>query len=554
MPLRTPLLVALLLAPAAVARQPPAAVESPDDPDRAVVRTLAVQQALSQGRALLRDGRAREAVEVLEKELPRIDGNPLYLAALRDAYAALIKELQLQRQADRVAVYQRKLQILDPAAGAGSSDGPLPAAEPPAALAPPQPMPAPPAPEPVSPSALPPAPEPVAAPEAPPPDRKARGKGEEGDPFRQVPADQGRAAAELLTRAGAAFERRDYSAAHVLYRQATAADPTAAACHAEQIAYCQLAQVVEHLNRPAPGSPPLAELERDATEALKRSPRLETIGRTVLAEIQKRKATGPAAPAGASEPPVDGWTVVESANFRVCHQGAPELADQVSKLAEQTRQAMFARWFGNANGGAWSPRCTVYLHPDAAAYARATGKPATSSGHATIQARGVQVVGRRLDLRGDDLNLLPATLPHETTHVVLADLFGDQVLPRWADEGMAVMAESPAHQERYRRAVQRFAREGRLISLEQLMQRPDLPTDPAAATAYFVQSVALVEFLAAQKGQQAFAVFLREAPRRGFGPCLQRHYGYRDVAELQAQWQQHVLREASGPAAGEGAQ
>ena len=32
-------------------------------------------------------------------------------------------------------------------------------------------------------------------------------------------------------------------------------------------------------------------------------------------------------------------------------------------------------------------------------------------------------------------------LPHEATHVVLAGQFGDQPVPRWADEGMAVLTE-----------------------------------------------------------------------------------------------------------------
>jgi hypothetical protein len=356
-------------------------------------------------------------------------------------------------------------------------------------------------------------------------------------------ADQTRTAHTLIEQADEAFQRGDFAAAGRLYRQATQADSTAEAGHIDQIAYCRLDEVVRHLNHPAPNAPPPAELEREVTDCVRRSPRLDEFGQKVLARIRQQKGTP--GPAPAAEPAVDGWTLIETANFRICHRGTPELADQVGKQAEQTRQAMFARWFGSG-GSAWSPRCTIFLHPDATAYAQATGKPAAAPGHGTINLNGAQVVGRRLDLHCDDLNLLPATLPHETTHVVLADLFGDQELPRWADEGMAELSESAAQQQRYRQALVRCARENRLVPLHELVQRPDLPADPAAATAVCVQGFALVEMLTREKGPQAFALFLREAPRRGFAAALQRHYGYRDLRELQERWDRQYLPSGAG--------
>lgn len=545
MPTRSlPLLLVVLALASVASAQPPAAVATPDDPDKSVVRALAVQQALSQGRALLREGKAGEAVAVLEKELPHIDGNAQYLSLLRDAYVGYVKELQLQRKDDRVAVYQRKLRILDPTASTSSP----PPAPPAAVLAAPKPI----APEPTPP---PPDPGPLAQPTPTPPappERLVRAKGEEDDPFQQVPADQGRSAMKLVAQADAAFQHQDYAAAGRLYRQAAQDNPSTTADHAEQIAYCRLAAVVEYLNKPSASASSLAELERETAAAIKQSPHLEAFGKKVLAQIHRRQGkANSAATEGATEPAVDGWTVLESANFRICHHGTPELAAQVSQAAEQARQAAFVRWFGSAGGANWSPRCTVYLHADGAAYAQATGT-ATASGHrAIIKMQGGRVVSRQLDLRADDMNLLPDTLPHETTHVVLADLFSDGDLPRWADEGMAVQAESPAHRELYHRALERFAHKGRFLNLGELMQQPGLPTDPAAATEFFVESVSLVEFLTAQKGPQAFALFLKEAPRRGYAACLQRHFGYHDAADLQAAWQRYLSR---GAPAGAGTQ
>ena len=57
-----------------------------------------------------------------------------------------------------------------------------------------------------------------------------------------------------------------------------------------------------------------------------------------------------------------------------------------------------------------------------------------------------------------------------------------------------------------------------------------------------VGSVSLVDYLVKLKGPKAFALYLRESPRRGYEEALQRHYGFKDAAELQEKW----LRAAAG--------
>src|SRR5204863_3822904 len=89
----------------------------------------------------------------------------------------------------------------------------------------------------------------------------------------------------------------------------------------------------------------------------------------------------------------------------------------------------------------WAPRCDVYLHASAAAYAKATGKPVDGPGHSMVGTTAGRVVSRRIDLRLDEPTLTDAVLPSEVTQVVLADLFADQPLPRWALVGMAALSE-----------------------------------------------------------------------------------------------------------------
>src|SRR5262245_33320564 len=123
-----------------------------------VATELAVQAALQQGRQLLAKGQPRQAVEVLEARLAQINGNADYLAALRDAYSALIREMQLKKQDDQIPPVREKLKLLETAA--------------------------------------------PKLPDPDPPPSKARGK---VDPFQQEPLMAGIDVRDLLRRADAAF-------------------------------------------------------------------------------------------------------------------------------------------------------------------------------------------------------------------------------------------------------------------------------------------------------------------------------------------------------------
>src|SRR4029077_3697747 len=75
---------------------------------------LAVQSAMQQAREHLLHNRPQEAVAVLHRELGHINGNPVYLTLLRDAYQACIKELRLAHKDAEAEPYVKWLNILEP--------------------------------------------------------------------------------------------------------------------------------------------------------------------------------------------------------------------------------------------------------------------------------------------------------------------------------------------------------------------------------------------------------------------------------------------------------
>src|SRR5258708_20042258 len=94
--------------------------------------------------------------------------------------------------------------------------------------------------------------------------------------------------------------------------------------------------------------------------------------------------------------------------------------------------------------------------------------------------------------------MLAQRLPHETTHVVLAGKFGDKPLPRWADEGLAVMAEPRSEIERHLRKLQECRRNHQLFYFNKMIEMQDYP-EARRINAFYCETVSLVEFLLLEK-------------------------------------------------------
>jgi len=127
---------------------------------------------------------------------------------------------------------------------------------------------------------------------------------------------------------------------------------------------------------------------------------------------------------------------------------------------------------------------------------------------------------RRVFVRADHTHMLSAILPHEVTHVVLNGQFGRTLLPRWADEGMAVLSEPYGRIEMHLTPLADTYRQGQALTLQELLTVDDYPRDRSKVASFYGQSVCLVEYLCTIKGPQGFVAFMRDANREGdAAPC-----------------------------------
>lgn len=480
-----------------------------EDRDAAITTRLTVQTALQRGRELLARNSFEAAVFTLESQLDKINGSREYLATLRDAYRGYVQELRLANRSVDAELYQRRLLVLDPGA---VLDAPAPRA---------------PAKQQVEEKA-----------------RPAVRLQKEDEPAPSAKA--------LVTRAGQEFDAGRFAQAGKLFDQAAQLDREALADCRESWAYCKLHQVVQQLNQPATGATACPDLEQEVRLALSLAPtsKVQGFGKDLLERIAERRggnavAEAPAVPVRHSPRPVDGWNVAETTNFRIVHRQSNDLAEKVARVAEKTRLEMHRKWFGNPPED-WNPKCDIVLHANAEEYARSTGESPQSPGHSRIESDGPRVMSRRMHLRCDDANMVIAVLPHETTHVVLAGQFGNKPVPRWADEGMAVLTEPREKIERHLRMLPEHRKNRLLINLDELMQMEEYP-DPQHVGAFYGESVSLVEFLSAEKGPQVFTQFVRSGLQRGYLPALQQFYGFKDFNDLQRRWIVYALGDRANP-------
>jgi hypothetical protein len=280
-----------------------------------------------------------------------------------------------------------------------------------------------------------------------------------------------------------------------------------------------------------------AACEKELAAAISLAPgsvRVQKLGESVLALARRSPtAEAPAATVANGES-------IETGSFMVKFTGNRELAEKVAAAAEKQRTAVFERWSGPA-GKEWTPRCEIVVHATAEEYALATKQLAEGTGYAAVKLAEGKVLERRIDLRADDESLLANALPRELTHVVLADLFPYTPPPKWAEEGMAVLAASPEEVGRYSRTAISCARDGKLFTVATLLDMKDWPA-AEKITGFCCGSVSLAEYMVKLKGEKHFTTFLRDCQRYGSTNALKRQYDIDSPKTLQDAWLKAVIK------------
>jgi hypothetical protein len=230
------------------------------------------------------------------------------------------------------------------------------------------------------------------------------------------------------------------------------------------------------------------------------------------------------------------WQLRQSTNF-VVHflAGDEDLAAQIAESAERTRAELYRNWFAVEVPPDWNPKCQLFIHSSQSTYAVATENRASSSGYSVTHSSRGRIVSQRVDMLKDGSDTLHAVMPHELAHVLLSNYFVRRPLPLWAEEGLAVLAETPEIRSAHLKKLDTYARRGALFSTQEIMGMRDYPAGDQRGV-FYAQSVSLVEFFITRRGTPQFMEFLNLAARQGSEPVLRRMYGVTSLQELHQDW------------------
>lgn len=233
--------------------------------------------------------------------------------------------------------------------------------------------------------------------------------------------------------------------------------------------------------------------------------------------------------------------IAETPNFQIHCCTSAERLRELAASCERLKARGQTMWLGETSpSGSWQPRCEVVVHSTVGAYSRTVGPGSErTSGCSTVRLHQGSVAERRIDLRSDAEGWLSDTLPHELTHVVLADRFTERRIPAWADEGIAMLAESPDKLQRRLNELRSVIAAGRTLNLSQLVT---LENGPASAdrAAFYGQSVTLTGLLLERGTPQQLLQFVKAGRRDGYDKALRDVYGITSWSTLESEWQTYA--------------
>jgi hypothetical protein len=229
-------------------------------------------------------------------------------------------------------------------------------------------------------------------------------------------------------------------------------------------------------------------------------------------------------------------------NFTV-EAPTPQLAQQVGQAAEYYRKEKAILWTGREMAP-WPEPCPL----------RVTVTMGGSGGATSFAFDRGQVLGQHMHIEGTPERLLASVLPHEVTHTVFAHYFRCP-LPRWADEGGAVLSEDDIERNRHDLLVRQILNTpGRAIPLRRLFALHEYPGD---VMALYAEGYSVSNFLVGSSNRATFLGFVGHGMQYGWDSAARTYYHYNSVEELEQAWltqlrntRRQPTEMARGPASG----
>jgi hypothetical protein len=196
-----------------------------------------------------------------------------------------------------------------------------------------------------------------------------------------------------------------------------------------------------------------------------------------------------------------------------------EIAERMGQWAEYYRKEKALQWLGREMPP-WPEPCPLHI------------KVTRGSAGGATSFNFEHGVWQTMEIEGNLERLQNSVLPHEVTHTVFAHYFRCPV-PRWADEGGAVLSEDELERNNHDLMVRQILNSGRSIALRSLFSLREYPREVGAL---YAEGYSVSDFLVGSSSRRIFLDFVAHGMQYGWDSAVRTHYRYQNVEQLQESW------------------
>ena len=199
----------------------------------------------------------------------------------------------------------------------------------------------------------------------------------------------------------------------------------------------------------------------------------------------------------------------------IVHTRNPQLAQLAGQYAEEYLSQLTTAFM---RGIAWPRVSTVNIYANHKEYVAKSGMPAWSNGGYQYRRLSVDRIIRRIVLiqigmdGKFDANLLTQVLPHELTHLVLHEYFGERPIPLALNEGLAMYMER-GRAGKYESGLAEAVRAGKYIPFRTLYASMAYPKEAGHVGVFYAESASATRFLVSELKIDGMGILLGELKR-----------------------------------------
>ena len=183
------------------------------------------------------------------------------------------------------------------------------------------------------------------------------------------------------------------------------------------------------------------------------------------------------------------WRILRTPGFRIHHRNI-EAAARVGAALKFHSSRISNLMALDPDEVPWTRPCDVYLHADATAFRKATGRPERVPAISVIHKRGADLEGHEIHAYQTDPMLLSSSLAHELAHLMIGAVTDYRPFPAVLNEGLALHVEP---QCRHRQFAGLFGKIRQPKSIDRLLKVDEIhpPETEFYAQAYRLMAVLL---------------------------------------------------------------